>query len=411
MRYLSGKKVSTEVRLKIINYWLFVKSYAGKRRDITKHHPYCVGDNCRDICPYKLNDLDNRLAYQIPLGIRDILEICELFPKLSKNYHSLTSIIEIVKMMPHAIRPLKTFTAKSKSEKALFSELIRHLFCKYKIPKWIESQFRASSLDKTNEFIVLVQDGKNADNLYKLSGLYLSHKASHYAYNAPDDTISFRAAIVYGLARAAKCNEYLAVKLSTTRLYELLSRKTRYEWCLAWLQWLGCQPMFDSDRVGEMVDFIIQSDINMKGRTMASFMRLVDVWHDEQAAIAKTYGGILPSSKIPNWEYTEKKKDEDLDAYTYVDWKIVNITTGKELRAEGKELKHCVGSFFSSIENRRCDIFSLRMNKKIIATIELRLPENVIVQIRGNCNSVVTGKPKLMIEKWARKYGIGIRST
>jgi hypothetical protein len=85
---------------------------------------------------------------------------------------------------------------------------------------------------------------------------------------------------------------------------------------------------------------------------------------------------------------------------------MVGVDTSKKLAAEGSSMHHCVYSYRADIEKGKTSIWSFRLNGDRVATIEIRLPEKIIVQARGHCNRVLEPVEKRALKQFAIARGI-----
>jgi len=87
-------------------------------------------------------------------------------------------------------------------------------------------------------------------------------------------------------------------------------------------------------------------------------------------------------------------------------WTITEITTGKLLYEEGDDMHHCVFSYLDRCISRQCAIFSVKVNDKRIATLEIDLSNLNLVQARGKMNAPVNINTKNIIMTWAKENNI-----
>ena len=83
----------------------------------------------------------------------------------------------------------------------------------------------------------------------------------------------------------------------------------------------------------------------------------------------------------------------------------VELNTEKELAREGKVMQHCVGGYPNYVENKNCEIYSLRDNHgNPYVTIEMQRNEREnrfdIVQIKGKQNRIPINKYRPFVMKW-----------
>jgi hypothetical protein len=84
---------------------------------------------------------------------------------------------------------------------------------------------------------------------------------------------------------------------------------------------------------------------------------------------------------------------------------IKQITTQKDILAEGAAMRHCVASYASGCANGQWSIWSLGLleSGKYSRLITIQLNNNdCIVQARGLCNRMPTGEELVMIKQWCK---------
>ena len=190
------------------------------------------------------------------------------------------------------------------------------------------------------------------------------------------------------------------------------------------IAWTARQGMLDPNLISPLYDYLSQcrrvreqEDLRLpverrrgpwelKGRTVASVMRGMELWHDNLAKAQKVAGGVyLPSGYAAGmWEAQQPwEKSPSL-------WTMEEILTGKRLAKEGTELRHCVYSYGSSILNGHISIWSLSRNDEPMITVEVSNQNRVIVQARGNCNRGMLPHEQNFLTRWARDNGLRLRA-
>lgn len=94
-----------------------------------------------------------------------------------------------------------------------------------------------------------------------------------------------------------------------------------------------------------------------------------------------------------DWKFQDKEKKL---------WTVSEITSGKELSLEGKQLMHCAGEYAERCRTGRSVLFSLKCNQERTATIELDGALKKIVQAKGYKNRRLNLKEKGILYLWFR---------
>ena len=92
---------------------------------------------------------------------------------------------------------------------------------------------------------------------------------------------------------------------------------------------------------------------------------------------------------------------------------LEELTESRKLSEEGKAMKHCVGSYAFYCAKGRSAIFSLRKYSggillDIMATIEVNISLQRIVQAKAKMNKPINEEAKRYMEAWAIHEGLAI---
>jgi hypothetical protein len=90
---------------------------------------------------------------------------------------------------------------------------------------------------------------------------------------------------------------------------------------------------------------------------------------------------------------------------------LEELTESRRLTEEGKAMKHCVGSYAFYCARGKSAIFSLRKYSggvllDIMATIEVNLALQRIVQAKAKMNKPISDEAKKYMEAWAINEGL-----
>jgi len=86
----------------------------------------------------------------------------------------------------------------------------------------------------------------------------------------------------------------------------------------------------------------------------------------------------------------------------YSTWHLVELTTGRELIEEGRELGHCVASYVHHCLTDHSAICSLRRDDSRTVTIEVNPWSKRIVQVCGLQNRCAADAEQAMIDRWEK---------
>jgi len=165
----------------------------------------------------------------------------------------------------------------------------------------------------------------------------------------------------------------------------------------------------DIDEIYDISDYIFQdfSDRDFNNMTWQDLRHLSDEWHGRFTWIIDK-----PRENQINKEWGKNTVIKD---FTFtVDgkiWTINEITTGKLLYDEGKDMHNCVFSYLHSCISGHCAIFSVKVNDKRMATLEISTNnlEFQLVQAREKMNASIKNEEiKKTILIWSKENNINI---
>ncbi|MEL6105311.1 MAG: PcfJ domain-containing protein [Planctomycetota bacterium] len=156
-------------------------------------------------------------------------------------------------------------------------------------------------------------------------------------------------------------------------------------------------------------------ELSIANRTLRSVRRLVANWREDfdpdQGSTPRKHCQ-WPASVIPAIEVTCGAKG--CANKSEVKWQIVQLRSARELRIEGRILKHCVGrwGYDQLCVRGRSSIWSLRRwsqgQMRRAVTIELLPSRFVISQAKGKANRPPTPEEAAIIRKWAAQNHLRI---
>lgn len=307
-------------------------------------------------------------------------------------------------------RDLVSYKPISHNTYRSLAHLLRYLFAQYPVPAFFDTAFYYQNDMHIRWYLHLARGGsvRNLDNM----PLHLTQKMRHYFLQAPAEATipqALRYAQVLGLGGSRR----LASCVMQTRLSRHFENEVFWE---SVSHFLVQNPMMDVRYVNPIIDFLqyikfeVQAHLpapepafSMKARTVASLLRLVEVWEAEQKEIAKPVATTSKWNGLPLEDF-EWHEGEGSQMRVY---HIKQIRTVYALREEGRLMSHCVATYYSSCVEGKTSIWSMTCkhsygNSKRVLTIELN---NVlrIQQARGFCNYLPTRQTYNVMCIWAEK--------
>jgi hypothetical protein len=337
--------------------------------------------------------------------------------KMLEEYHY--TIVKILKMNIFWVRGIEGWTKKSHNTYKQVKSLIEHLFCKFKVPEFMFQAWTDKSDNFTHiEWFLQITEGKSARDLYQFP-IPATRKIAHAFINTPFPGYSVSDAVRRSQIIGLGGDPRLADAILMSRLRNSFNNNVFWETVF---QFFINTPMLNLDEVGTVIDYINEMKyvqrhhivngvrvygpqmpgFSMKGRNMDALIEATHAWHKELGKESKLdLTATWKDSPIRPYRVQEGNPERFLRIY-----EIIEITSAKELHAEGKTMHHCVFSYLHSCIKGNCSIFSLRLNGDRMATIEIR--NNAIVQVRGSRNSKVVEKAALLISNWAYEERLDI---
>lgn len=134
------------------------------------------------------------------------------------------------------------------------------------------------------------------------------------------------------------------------------------------------------------------------GRTLAAVRRAVDAHYQELQRLTQ----VRRRAHALSWPSVGVDATLEIDG---VYWSFTELTDSISLLRETQRMHHCVHGYAFACWQRRCAIVTVTRAGAPCLTIELRLPQREVVQIRGMCNRMPTSEELEVIASWRAKLG------
>ena len=248
--------------------------------------------------------------------------------------------------------------------------------------------------------------------------LKLSKKMAHHFCLAPAD-YNFESALRWGQIHALGGDERLCIAILGSRIGEDFSENEFWQTVITFFIE---NPMLDRQHVGPIIDYLHaqkfaveeliigpgeierrqapQPHLSMRGRNPNTLLRNMEQWHQQLHKYKNTRNAYFKRTGVKEFAYRTGPK------HSQVIWTIRELLSAAELRAEGKAMNHCVGSYAASCLKGNCSIWTLESKHpegvvKKHQTIELN-KQHVIVQSRGKYNYLPDDQEMNVIKAWAQ---------
>lgn len=386
--------------------------------------------------------------------LRELRKLLVISDNFIGNERSLDVLKSVLDYKDQFVRPIETWSPKSRNVYQQLISLIRHLFAKYPTPSFLEKSFFSGMFEGIYMYIHLGA-GKSMKNYdgYPVN-MIIHNKAAHHLYSTPDDmefyTALRRVQVLYmggdeyifkALMRANVLRERLPIsRVRKTGEKDFSIDFTKEEFWLSVMKFFIDNPMIEPTKIAEVIDYIDNMkfkehstyvdgrhvrvapphpNFSMKGRNPVSLINQSDQWHYERERLNRVNQRLANISryspkKVENFFWTGRNiKDGLFKRGKKYKYKVIQLLSFYDLRDEGNEMHHCVATYASSCNSGRCAIFSVReyvddhFNGRT-ATLEIR--ENTIVQIRAKYNRKPDDTTISVIKEWANYEMLGISS-
>lgn len=326
------------------------------------------------------------------------------------------------------------FKGKSRDRDRHILQMARHLFGRYRAPSvleraWLDylpdparrapyaraGQDLPARLDNPNlkrfdfrAWYVCVATG---GSLYKQhTRAWFTKRETHEFLGAPQNLDPCQA-LVRAVALAAGADSGSAQRLARSHL---ATRPLEGFWLDA-IRFLARPENHASiQQVNDLADYLHARrqetpDFSLmgSGATMPALLRRMEQWHRALARARDLSGAVWEGNGMPDHEIELVSPH---DRNIKIKWRFHQITTGKELAAEGTAQRHCVFSYKHSCISGKCSVWSLtsqvgHASPKRALTIELS-NSGAIVQKRRLANQMPKPEEENAVRLWAREFGL-----
>ena len=367
----------------------------------------------------------------IPQVKNDMINLVRHILKKSPNYlndkDNIKALKGISELYPERLRNIEDWKPKRINTHAQLPDLLHFLFAKYPVPYFLINGFRNYNMDS----ILLYQHigaGRSLKTFDLVPDFNVPKKAFHHLQTTPDHCTfneGFRRAQILSMGgddrlfntlMDSRLGTFTNTPYSTTTHKEI--KKEQEDFWLTVIRFFVDHTMINNDKIPQIVDYIYdqkytlkrinqpdgsfinrpdQPNFTIKGRTPMSLINQSDNWHEFL---------VLNKKRI---ETAKSWEPVNINDYIFENglnrYKIVQLTTTKELVSEGNDMHHCVATYASSCINGNCSIFSLRHSNEQLGyynqsfvTIEVR--GTSVVQIRGKYNKPPQTYHMQLIRNW-----------
>lgn len=394
-----------------------------KKMDVTQPH-------LREICrAYEASTScrrTKRALLELLLHVGKCSELLAVHPVIPQFGHMpgntfIGGLLALARFSQNWIRPLADWKPTTHNSRRQFSSLARHLLAEWPVPAFMDSVWfkdKSGHAAQQQGWFLHIGSGHNI----RTADLPLNYtkRMAHHFMQAPAD-LTVEAALRWGQIHGLGGDARLTKAVIGSRLGESFSED---EFWTSVLNFFIANPMLDTAHVGPIIDYIHnqrfvshevfvapgvleersppEPNFTMKGRTAESLLKKVEAWHKTLAKTQQPQAEWLPSG-IERFEFVEgSEKSGNVKL-----WTITELLSTKALYAEGRAMKHCVGSYSQSCARGRSSIWSMEVEtfegRSKIMTVEVNNSAKLICQARGKHNAPPGDKHRGILRRWAEK--------
>ena len=336
------------------------------------------------------------------------------------------------------IREPRDWRPRTHNPRRQFGSLARHLLSLYDVPAFMDTAWFGgdTSVARTQQRWFL--DVGAGTNIRKVDDMpiQLTKRMAHLLMQAsPRSTIpeALRRTQVIGMGGA----EALADAVLATRLGSSFENE---DFWVSVVKFLVYNPMLDPDYAAPVVEYIfaqkyqpqatvdrdgaltdgdpLHPGFSMRTRRAEVLLAEVDTWRGEQAREQRFGDGEWEPSGFRGLELAQEVGGEP------VVWRVRELLSSKALNAEGRAMRHCVGTYAKSCRAGAQSVWSLEVEnagERLSAmTIAVKNKPRAITQARGRANahpleSVGVGSRQVwlrrchrVMKQWAERQGITV---
>ena len=336
----------------------------------------------------------------------------------------------------HWVNQPEDWKPKSHNIMRKVNSLISFLFCKYPVARFMFNVWHEPNVANQIDWFIHLANGGNIRTVQGLP-ITLTKKMAHVMMSAPDNydvKAAVRRAQIICLGGNQRNVEAI---LRTNKGTDFIENEF---WESVW-RWFIANPMLDTNQYAPLVDYIqyqrfvpsvenpnypdgplripAQPNMNMHHRSVDATLLAMEQWHRVTARHERDrarqrnlglvdYNGNPIAQVWDGFDVTDFKETQGEPPQQVV-YRVVQLLTARELRINGQEMSHCVGSYVGSCARGDCAIFSMTKESQgrieHLATIELS-PNMIVRQYRGRFNATPSGEADNILDKWMWNNGL-----
>ncbi|MEM7037841.1 MAG: PcfJ domain-containing protein [Bacteroidota bacterium] len=337
--------------------------------------------------------------------------------RLLRSEELLVNLAKLLSQKKGFERDPQSWKRRTKSAESQFVSLVRHLFCRYDVPIFlIQNLLQVRDLETDIELFFAAATGTRIYGHRTMKSAALTRKMVHHFRMAPA-FCGYIPAIRWAQVKALGgdkrffrviCRSFLGAELQNDDFWLSVIR-----WCIQH----GCT---DNHRVHQLLRYISyrkfgrfllgqiemefdppDPDFKITGRSLNAMFRANEAWKAEIALLNNFEQVNWQPAPINGFEWAEKEDKKGVARQ----YRIRQLVTNEEVVAEGKAMKHCVGSYIEDCRMGATSIWSLRKlaggTEKRMCTIEVSNRDRRVAQVKQRFNALPNTFQCELIIEWA----------
>lgn len=329
----------------------------------------------------------------------------------------LTAFFRLIHYQDIFKNELGKVKVKKSNPFSYFQKIVSETIELYPQPKALLSWWFKPQIKWSQAFVDLAQGKKVYEVFKSVEAIPLTQRQVYLLMNKfAKQTISYEKARLQSILASLNAPPKLENSLMRSPIF-LEDLSLQYQLKVAYISFLtNNATFFDWNRTLDLWDYVLHlkdqtpaGEFSFKKRNLVNLIEGMNAWH---AALGR--GKIVIDDKrnwdksgIGNYYFINEKTTEEL--------KITELTSGREIHAEGKLMRHCVYSYVARCQGQQTAIFSLqyKQNHKVDwksgGTIEVNLKMGQIVQFKAKYNAKPEPLAEFHLRKWADKENLRVR--
>ncbi len=351
----------------------------------------------------------------------------------SRSCSYVEALASVAAFSHRYIRPPETWRFRTHNPRRQFDSLITHLFSAYLTPRFFYTSWFLPDFEiglKHQSAFVHVAAGHSI----RTANIPITYTKpmSRQFLTAPTEC-SFPEALRWGQVFGLGGDSTLARAVLST---ELGTSFANDEFWQTVIKWFVEHPMLDRNLFGVVYDYLhhqkfghanvarfeigpdgrqrhffegpAQPNLAMKGRTPRALIGNVETWHRRLHLVGRKSVLRWSHSGIKEFLLAEGAKEDDV-------WTIRQLLGSQALIEEGQAMNHCVASYANSCNRNQTSIWTMRRQlkglQKRVLTVEVRLCDLAICQVRGKNNRLADANEIKILRRWAQVADLKLASS